>query len=61
MATISNSGVAQVWCRDSQTFELENMRIDKIVLPEADWIGFLGYRMADDQSTETEQWFEIFP
>ena len=44
MATISNSGVAQVWFRDSRTFELDNMRIEKIILPDANWIGFLGYR-----------------
>ena len=60
MATINNSGVAQVWCRDSRTFELDNMRIQNIILPLANWIGFLGFRMADDCDTEAVQYLEIF-
>ena len=42
------------------SYELDNMRIESIILPDADWIGFLGYRVADDYQTESEQWFEIF-
>ena len=39
------------------------MRIENIILPDADWIGFLGYRLADDYQTESDsvkQWFEVF-
>ena len=43
MATVSTQGRAQIWSRSIATFELENIIIEKIVLPEADWIGFIGF------------------
>ena len=63
MATISSSGRAQIWSRSIATFELENLSIEKIILPEADWIGFIGFQQENHGEPDLvgrKQFFEIF-
>ena len=62
MATVSTQGRAQIWSRSIATFELENIIIEKIVLPEADWIGFIGFHpnRGEKNSLVRKQFFEIF-
>ena len=67
MAMISETGKAQVYNQQMDSFTLQKMKVERIVVSGASWIGFLGYRTTEeDDSAEksveskTEQTFEIF-
>ena len=62
MATVTSQGRAQIWSRNIATFEIEKLKIDKIILPEADWIGFIGFHPNGglSQFAGRKQFFEIF-
>ena len=44
LALVSDKGRAQVCSRNLESFTLENMLVERVVLCGADWIGFLGHR-----------------
>ena len=52
MAMVSEQGKARVCSRAMESFTLEQMIVEKVILAGADWIGFLGYRQLVDGDQE---------
>lgn len=50
--TVNDLGRANVWTRSMESFSLQKMVVEKVLLPEADWIAFLGYRVKIDESNQ---------
>ena len=44
---ISEKGLAYIRDKNKEQFSLKMMRVEKILLPESDWVAFLGYHRND--------------
>ena len=59
MANVNDSGVAQLWLRNLETYSIDNMVVSRIILPQSDWVGFLGYQKNLENDDKTEEYKQI--
>ena len=55
---ISEKGLAYVSDKNMEQFCLRMMKVKKVLLPESDWVAFLGYHRYDSGDSEDEECYE---
>ena len=55
---ISERGLAYITDKNMEQFALKMMKVERVVLPESDWVAFLGYHRSDAGDSGEDEGYE---
>ena len=55
---ISERGLAYISDKNMEYFALKMMKVERVVLPESDWVAFLGYHRSDAGDSGEDEGYE---